>query len=292
MEYVVFSDESYISAERYRSIGALSFNRKYYEELNSNLSDILKDSSVKELKWNKLKNAKHKLCSKKILGYLLPQVQSTNLRLDVIIWDTHDSRHSVQRRDDTDNFGRMFFHLLKSLMTKREKGSTWHVRPDKRLEIDWDTINDCLQNVGQWKELFASPLFGGTFSENNYYIKTFKQIDSHAYPCCQVADLFAGISVFSINQYSKYCQWHNTTSKQLQLLTDNKVDSFSNKELCRFEILKELIDYCKMNHLGVSLKSRKRLYTPNPKNPINFWPYEPQHPYDKAPVKATKNDGT
>ena len=37
--------------------------------------------------------------------------------------------------------------------------------------------------------------------------------------------------------------------------------------------------------LGVSLKTNNRLQTFNRNNPINFWNYEPQGDYDKAPVK-------
>ena len=33
MEYYVYSDESYISAERYRSIGAVSFPRSFEKEI-------------------------------------------------------------------------------------------------------------------------------------------------------------------------------------------------------------------------------------------------------------------
>lgn len=285
MEYVVFTDESYISAERYRSIGALSLHRGFYEELNKNLQKILEDSGVKELKWQKIKSAKHKLCAKKTLEWLLPQVRPMGLRFDVLVWDTHDSRHDVQKRDDTANFERMFFHLLKFIMLKREKKATWHIRPDRRSEINWDLVNECLQNAGKWREIFRSPLFGDSASEENYQIKTFRPIDSKDYPCCQTSDLLAGLAVFSINHYTKFIRWRDAVSPQLQLLDYPNEVELSNKELCRFELLKEFIEYCKTNSFGVSLETRRRLSTPNPNNPINFWLYGPQRPEERAPVK-------
>lgn len=189
MEYVVFTDESYITAERYRSIGAFSFPKKYYAELNSKLEEILRDSDVDEFKWGKLRNAKYRYCAEKILDCILSELLSKAIRIDVITWDTHDRRHKIQSRDDVANFERMFFHLLKFLMLKREKGASWYIYPDERLEISWQIVNDCLNQVGKWRELCTSPLFGDIFSERNFKIREFRQIKSIAIPCCQISDL-------------------------------------------------------------------------------------------------------
>jgi hypothetical protein len=40
MQYSVFSDESYTTAERYRSIAAFSFPNEYFEDIDSNLKEI------------------------------------------------------------------------------------------------------------------------------------------------------------------------------------------------------------------------------------------------------------
>lgn len=285
MEYVVFTDESYITAERFRSIGAVSFRRNIYEEFHDSLGEILADSCVSELKWKKVKNAKYRLCTRKMLDYVLPRISEFDLRVDVLIWDTHDARHTVKRRDDTANFERMFYHVLRSLMARRPKNAVWHIRPDQRLEINWHTVNECLKSAGKWRDLFESPLFGAAATEQNYRIKTFKAVDSVAFPCCQVADFFAGIAVFSINQYTKFNTWRRAADGQLQILDEPAADGFSNKEECRFKLLKEFVDYCKRNRLGVSLETHKRLSTRNPGNPINFWHYKPQHASDKAPVR-------
>ncbi|MBW1650791.1 MAG: hypothetical protein JRJ44_09000, partial [Deltaproteobacteria bacterium] len=59
----------------------------------------------------------------------------------------------------------------------------------------------------------------------------------------------------------------------------------SNSEQARFEIMKYFNKKCKQLKLGVSLKNKERFHTFKPENPINFWPYKPQHEYDKAPIK-------
>ena len=37
---------------------------------------------------------------------------------------------------------------------------------------------------------------------------------------------------------------------------------------------------------GVSFDTKQSLFTYNPKNPVNFWYYEPGHENDKAPVRG------
>jgi len=285
MEYVVFTDESYITAERYRSIGALSFPKKYYAELNSKLKEILRDPDVDEFKWGKLRNAKYRYCAEKILDCILSELLSKAIRIDVMTWDTHDRRHKIQSRDDVANFERMFFHLLKFLMLKREKSASWYIYPDERLEISWQIVNDCLNQVGKWRELCTSPLFGDIFSERNFKIREFQQIKSIAIPCCQISDLFAGLSVFSINSYSKYKQWELNNDAQFDILLVKENSHFSNSENSRFTILNKLIKQCRCKRLGVSFNTNARLATPNPSNPINFWNYLPQHENDKAPIR-------
>ena len=59
MEYTVFSDESYITVEQFRSIGAFSFPKEHEAEIFQQLKTILSESNVAEFKWQKLRNAKY-----------------------------------------------------------------------------------------------------------------------------------------------------------------------------------------------------------------------------------------
>jgi len=59
--------------------------------------------------------------------------------------------------------------------------------------------------------------------------------------------------------------------------------SGSDRERCF--VLNELDRRCKKHRLGVSLRMRGRLHTPDPARPLNFWWYEAQTPLDTAPVK-------
>jgi hypothetical protein len=285
MEYAVFSDESYISAERFRSIGAVSFPRVFISEIKENIKEILKSSGVNEFKWKKLKDSKYRFCAEKLIHYLFEGIFPKELRVDVIVWDTRNSRHNIRGRDDIANFERMFFHLMKSVMTRREKESDWYVYPDERMEIDWEIIQDCLESVGKWREYFDNPLLGDAFSVQFFNIRELRHINSKKTPCCQIADLFAGMAVFSKNYYEKFCEWCKKVEQQHCLFDSSEDVQFSKMEEERLYILKLFVDRCKKRRLGVSIKTNRCLNTPNPDNPINFWHYIPQHSLDKAPVR-------
>jgi len=285
MEYIVFSDESYVSAERYRSIGAVSFPRAFANEIQEDMVQVIKSSGVREFKWKELKDAKYRFCAEKFIKYLFENIFLKSLRIDVIIWDTKDCRHSIKGRDDIANFERMFFHLLKDLMRRREKDSEWYIFPDERMEIDWVTIQKCLSSVGKWREYFRSQLFGDAFSEQFFHIREFTQVDSKEAACCQVADFFAGMAVFSKNCYKKFRKWCDANNPQMYIFGPPEEIKYSNREKERFYVLKLFIDQCKNMKIGVSIETNKCLNTFDPNNSINFWRYTPQHPLDKAPVR-------
>ena len=285
MEYVAYADESYVRAERFRSICSFSFPINHHDDIESELTALLEESNVSEFKWKKLKGAKYRFFAEKIIHFIANNQPKYKLRIDVLIWDTHDDRHNVQLRDDKANFERMFFHLLNSSMKRRGKNSVWSIFPDERLDIDWATIHKCIECVGAEQEEIENPLFGDFLSDPYYSIYDFSEIESHKYPCCQIADFFAGICVYSKINYKRFEKWKKSSKKELPLFESKNPIELTNSERERFRVLKCLNDECKKRKLGVSLKSRKCLFTFNPSNPINFWHYVPQHNLDRAPTK-------
>lgn len=283
MNYTAYTDESYTTRERYRSICSFSFATGAIEHINNNLLKIREESDVKEFKWQKVKDAKYRFCADKIVHFIVNSLYKYDIRIDVMIWDTYDSRHSIQGRNDNANFERMFFHLLSDSMRRRRRKSKWSIYPDERMGIDWKTVHDCLKSVGRWQKFIKSPLFGDFFTDSYYDIENFEEIDSQFSPCCDVSDFFAGISVFSKNSYGKYSQWK---INQLPSLFKQESPALSNREKFRFEVMDNLNAQCKNRKLGVSLKTGRCFSTPNPNNPINFWYYKPQHEMDKAPAKS------
>lgn len=283
MHYISFSDESY-SNDRFRSIASLSLKSNNLTQISSDLKKLLDNSSVNEFKWQKLKDAKYKFCAEKLINFVWNLIETDDARIDVVIWDINDSRHKVKKRDDTANYGRMFFHLHSNALKRRPKSLTWDLFPDEGVGIDWSIVSQCVDARGQHREFVDLPLLGSFFSDPHYSIANLKEVKSHEEPCCQIADLFAGMSIFSRTHYDLYEKWHEYTVPSLPLFPVVK-PQMTRAEEHRFPILQYFDQGCKSRKLGVSLKSKRYLQTPNPNNPINFWHYIPQHEMDKAPTK-------
>ncbi len=281
-EYVAFSDESRNTASRYRSIAAVSLPVSEAAEARHALTRLISDSKCSEFKWSKLGNAKYRFCALKLLDYFLDHMLVAGARVDVLIWDTQDSRHNVRGRDDVKNFERMYFHLHKNVMLHRGRGALWHLRPDERLGIDWETVVDCLQATGKWPKHLE-----GLFESDprSFHIKTFREVKSHAEPLCQLADLFAGMAPFSRENAHVMGYWLERESGQIAMFEGDNPPKVSNSDKERFPVIGYLHNRCRKLNLGVSLQAKGYLVTHNPRNPINFWHYEPQHEMDRAPTR-------
>jgi len=284
MEYCAFTDESNFTQGRFRSIAVVTHPSEYCGIVQPELKAILGSSGLLEFKWENLRNAKYRFCAEKILDYVFRGLRDYSLRIDVLIWDLQDSRHRIHKRDDLANFERMFYHLLRNALKRREFGAEWRVFPDENLAIDWETVHACLSQAGRWRDLVENTLFGDFISDAHFHILEFKEANSKTTHQCQVADLFAGMAAFSKSHYDGFATWRRQYEQQCALFAEEEV-AFSKAENARYEIIHHFSCHCKNRGLGVSIDSKCCLYTFNPKNPINFWHYEPQHDLDKAPTR-------
>lgn len=290
MEYVVFTDESYITNSRFRSLTAFSMHKSVWDKANKDITEILKSSNVTEFKWNKLKDAKYFFCAKKFVDFIFDTIKEYKIRLDILIWDTQDSRHNIFGRNDIANYERMFYHLLNNSMRRRPWSAKWDIRPDKHNEIDWNTIHDCLYAKGKQQVIQRETqlyFFISEFvSDSYYFIESFQSQCSKKEALIQIADLFSGLAIFSKENYPKFFKWKQSQKTSSDLFEKKiEIPNLSNREKVRFDLLDYFNKKCKEESFGVSLESKDCLYTFNPINPINFWHYEPQRKKDKAPVK-------
>lgn len=293
-EFIIFTDESYITDSRFPTISSLSLPLKHYELFNNKLEEILKETGVKEFKWEELRKNKYYFCAEKIIKLVMDNIFKYDLRLDTITWDNYDSRHTVKNRDDHANFERMFYQLLKAAMNRRPKNAIWHIRPDQRNGIDWQTIHKCLHYTGEKKDLEYT-LFG-SYIQKNFSIKSFKEKESHEEILIQIPDLFSGMASYIRLNFDRYEIWEKYKEPpQLSLFgsEDNKNQEdeikFSKKENSSYELIYNFNNICKAMSMGVSLKKTRGFKTFQPNRKINFWPYSPIGDYDKAPTKNSKN---
>jgi len=288
--HVGFSDESNWNVGRFRSLGLVTLPKKHFDALNDELIKLLNDSGILEFKWKILRGARERFAAQKICDFAINHALSGNLRIDVLIWDIEDSRHNVQGRDDIENLQRMYYHLFRNVMRKRwPDNAVWQLYPDEHTAMDWQTVRDCLDAVSVRPEMERSLFTGGKFRfrlRQEFGIKQITDVKSQDCPLLQIADLFAGLAVFSHEKFDEYQKWLRITSPQKSLFEEHEPQQeLSRRDRERFTVLKHFDKICKQNRLGVSLKSNRGLQTPNPGNPINFWLYEPQHPEDKAPMR-------
>jgi len=217
------------------------------------------------------------------------------LRVDVLVWDIEDSRHKIPKRDDNANLGRMYYHLFRSVLRKRwPDNAIWRLHPDEHTAMDWETLQDFLErksvSIETNRSLFADNRFPFRL-RRKFGIEEIRPVSSGGHPLLQIADLFAGLAVFSRDKYHEYNEWLQNNSGQRSLFDEaNASSNPSRSSQERFTVLKQFDEACKRRSLGVSLKSYNGLRTPDPRNPINFWMYEAQHPEDKAPQKSGKSE--
>lgn len=293
IHYVAFVDESYTNASRFRSIACCSLAHKHAERLSADISEIVANHGLREFKWSKLRNNQSQGCAEALLALIIDKLASCAMRIDVLTWDVEDRRHKVVGRDDNANFERMFFHLLSASMQRRGAESTWRISADQRDGVDWATIHDCLAAVGLRPPADRSIFDTDRDVLHTLDIQTFETVESDKCPLVQLADLFAGIAVFSGASYDDYKYWLRNTARQTDMSSDAPSSELSNGQRARFEVLKRLDERCKARKLGVSLATHRRLRAFDGSNSLNFWLYEPQHEADRAPVRENaKNRGS
>jgi len=288
--HVAYADESYYTNERFRSIAVVTFEYINIGLFSNLFGSLLEESNVSEFKWNKLRQARERLAAIKLIDECIELTISKQLRIDILIWDTHDTRHQVEGRDDIANLQRMYYHLFRNVLLKRwPSDSTWNLYPDENSALDWATVQDYLDTAGLIVEVTPKLFYRSPFRirlSREFQILNINEVSSASEPISQIADLFAGIGAYSHSAYEKYRKWLSKKSGQLSLgLFSQEALHLTNSERERFCIMKHLDDKCKSCKFRVSLRSAKGFKTFDPNYPINFWQYEPQHVEDKAPTR-------
>lgn len=289
--HIGFADESNWNIGRFRSLSLVTLPIEYLGGLEDELWALLKDSKVREFKWKKLRGAKERFAAVKMCGFAVKHASARRLRIDVLVWDIEDKRHSIHGRDDIANLQRMYYHLFRNVLRARwPDDAVWRLHPDENSAMDWKTVEDCLDSVSVTTEVECSLFTGGRFCHRlrrEFGIEEICPVSSADNPLLQLADLFAGLAVFSRDKFDEYQKWLETMSPQQSLFGQAEVlKDLSRSSRERFQVLKEFDGLCKKRKLGVSLKTEGGLRTFQPSNPINFWMYVSQHPQDRAPVRS------
>jgi hypothetical protein len=292
VSHLAFADESHWNSGRFRSLALVTLRHADLPAFSYELQRLLEESKVKEFKWERLRDARYRFAALKLGTFAIEQAARQKLRLDILMWDTEDSRHSIRGRDDVQNLGRMYYQLFKYVLRERwPDKSTWRLHPDEHTALDWPNVEEYLDRASMRARPFADMFSEGKIKISfkvEFKIAGICPLSSTEEPFIQVADLFAGLVAFSRESYAEFEKWQRATNPQpkfeFEVGEEEAINSHSNKE--RFVVIQELNTLCKTCRLGVSLRTHKGFRTRDPRNPVNFWWYEPQHIHDKAPTKA------
>lgn len=291
ISHIAFSDEANWNQGRYRAISLVTLSVKHLDDITSSIIKLLKESSVAEFKWSKTYGGRDKHAALKLCDLAISLACQKRLRIDVLSWDIEDRRHRIIGRDDKKNLSIMYYNLFRNVLKERwPDDAIWKLCPDENTVLDWVKMHEFLalkeyEFVDQ-RELVQNKTILD-WVKQVFKLHSIEACDSFEKHVIQVADLFAGICIFSRSRYETYLFWQEEKSNQkaLDFFADHSELNLSKSDQERCEILKIFNERCKKNKLGVSLAKHCGLRTLHPNNPINFWWYEPQHEADKAPLK-------
>ncbi len=291
---LIFSDESRRTKKeegrgRFEALCAVSMRVDTLNSLDTKLKEHLNDSNIEELKFLDVRTYKPKLdCCKKFIDTAIEYASGELIRVDVIIWDLEDTRHKIKGRDDKENLVRMYFHLLRNVSEK------WYIincefYPDENYYYDYQKIIDFLNSTKTPRKKPGLLMLFEQERINFKFVKVQPQ-NSKANPIIQLCDIFAGIGRFS----REYCNEFSIWKRQKELKDSPSLfndDDYKDNEVRkshsnRFEIIEYLAEQCKKKGISISLNTNNYLKSYDKKLPINFWHYEPQGDFDKAPQKG------
>jgi hypothetical protein len=248
------------------------------QPLSDRLRAILDELKISEFKWSELRTARERFAAERFVDCFMEHAAQRRLRIDVLTWDTEDSRHHIPGRNDVRNLRRMYYFVLREVLGKRwPSNAVWRFRPDENTSINWVSLRFYLSDVREWDtgELLA-----------NIEIADWAEAHSPQEPLVQAADLFAGLGAYSRECFNRHETWQAGVAQAAKSGADLRrirIAGLSGSDHPRCALLTYVDARCKALKLGVSLKSRRGLRTFDPARPVNFWWYEPQGDYDKAP---------
>lgn len=257
--YLGFADEAHYNVGRYRGLALVSMCATNAPFLRAEASTILNQSNAIESKWEKVRSAKNRFTAQKLLRWAIACALSGYVRINVLTWDTGTSEDQQQGTHHMKRLRSTYLHLFaRVLRTRWPEARRWRFHPDEQDALDWRAIELDLKDVTA-RELAYSVEIDGILPRV-----------SHHEPLIQVADLFAGLAVFSRDGYDDYERWlcspyHNQPVGEQE---PPVIPSSSVRQRCL--ILDEFYTECKLREAYVSLRTNRGLRTYDPQAPIAF----------------------
>jgi hypothetical protein len=253
-----YTDETQYNVGRYRGLAMLSLHEQDAASCGRDLRTILRASSIHECKWEKVRSARTLFAAMKLLDWTIRQVEQGILRVDTLTWDTEESSRAGLGVPHIANLRRMYRMLLETVVPERwGEFAGWHLYPDEQSAMPWQELVDGLPQVA-----------GITASR------------SHEHQLIQVADLLAGLAVYSRGSYDLYERWLDDSRGPRgypdwgRIATGTSPDAssrrYSASDRVRCLLLDDFFTSCKLRQLGVSLRARRGLFTSDARRGLVF----------------------
>ncbi len=287
--FELYCDKSAGATGRYQSLAAISGSASVLCRLRDKLCPMV--PCGREVKFARLTgDAVSSAAAQGFVDAALRAAYSGGVRIDVLTWDLHDERHTIVGRDDAANTGRMAFHLF-TKVAKRHAHPRWRLILDAGEGYDWSGLAPYLNMTpvrGPRRTTPGHPTLI-EFEDTRIEVMSVEEIDSASEVLVQLADLFAGLASFSYDEGERCLRWAQaqecaSTLPGLDLVFGDS-PRLSRGKSCKYRLLISLYETCKSLRLGVGLRTEKHLVTRDPRQPVNFWAYNPQRPEDKAPTR-------
>jgi hypothetical protein len=213
------------------------------------LRTILLASTIHECKWEKVRSARTLFAAVKLLDWTIRQVEQGILRVDTLTWDTEESSRAGLGVPHIANLRKMYRMLLETVVPGRwGERAGWHLYPDEQSAMPWhELVNGLPQVTG------------------------ITALRSHEHPLIQLADLLAGLAVYSRDSYDLYERWLDNPRDprgypdrgRIAAGTGRGASSrrYSASDRVRCLLLDDFFTNCKLHQLGVGLRARRGLFT-------------------------------
>lgn len=250
--YVAYSDEARFNYGRYRGLALVGARVGDAPALGRALRDLLDASGMDECKWEKVRSARARFAAAKLLGWGVERAVAGEITVDALTWDAGDERAARAAVPHLANLRRMYAHLLGYLLPLRQPGTRWIIHPDEQHALRWENLARALPHVTRIEPRASA-----------------------GEPLIQLADLFAGLAVYSRAGYAAYDRWLCLPPAERQPAaahaSPDGAGHFSASDRERCALLDNFYTECKLRGLHVSLRTHQGLRTYGPHHPICFW---------------------
>jgi hypothetical protein len=250
-DWAIYGDESSYNYGAVRGVGAVSLRLDDSARLDNELTVLLRESGVRELKWEKVRTARTTFAAEKTLAWALDHALGGALWIETLTWEVTSAAASRARRPALATLRDVYTTLLTSVMARQsqqgEPARRWRIFPDEQTAIPWARMCEALPQAPE-----ITPA------------------RSEASPLIQLADLFTGLAVFSRAAYDAYEHWLGFRGRDLDAHLTTTPEGAHGSQTYRFVLLDDFYTTCVRRMTGISLQTRRGLYTWRADAPVQF----------------------